>query len=124
MISDEPFIVEYGTLEAGHGLDCGAPIGRGALNNHILTADFDLQGFQTNIRPNLVYSCNNHMMTLVKAGYGVSSFMPRQLFDWAGRMGTVEMDTSMYTFGREWWDVYIVPEDEMLFDMQDVLGLR
>ena len=71
-----------GLIQAGHGPDCGAPIGT-AHNNHVLAVDFDLLGFQKNTRPHLAYVCNEHMMTTVKAGYGVVSFMPRQAFDWA-----------------------------------------
>src|SRR5437868_14575013 len=65
-----------GLIQAGHGPDCGAPIGT-AHNNHVLAVDFDLLGFQKNTRPHLAYVCNEHMMTTVKAGYGVVSFMPR-----------------------------------------------
>ncbi|MGH2353907.1 MAG: hypothetical protein ACRDJN_20060, partial [Chloroflexota bacterium] len=57
------------------------------------------------------------LMTTVKAGYGVVSLMPRQPFDWAGRTGTLEVETNVYGFGREWWDVYILPEDEMLLEI-------
>jgi hypothetical protein len=53
-------------------------------------------------------------MTHMNAGYGVASIMPRQPFDFAGRTGTIEFETNVYGFGRSWWDVYIVPEDEML----------
>jgi hypothetical protein len=105
-----------GVIEAGHGPNCGPPVGTGA-NNHNLHVDFNLLGFQQNTRPHLAYICNAHLMTAVKSGYGVVSFMPRQLFDWAGRTGTYEFETSLFTFGREWWDTYIVPEAEMLWEI-------
>jgi hypothetical protein len=106
-----------GIIEAGHGADCGAPIGRGELNNHILIPGSDPHTFQHNTRPKLSYVCNHHMMTTVKSGYGVVSLMARQPFDWAGRTGTFEIDVNPYAFGREWWDVYFVPEDDMLLEI-------
>ena len=57
------------------------------------------------------------MMTAVKAGYGVVSMEPRQLFDFAGRTGTISLDVGVYGYFREWWDVYVVPEDDMLEEM-------
>jgi hypothetical protein len=114
--------ITYGTIEAGHTSMCGAPFAQpGDANNHNINVDSSLLGFQQNTRPQLAYVCSNHLMTAVKAGYAVVSLMPRQLFDWQGRVGTVEMETSLFTFGREWWDTYIVPEDEMLLEVVDEL---
>jgi hypothetical protein len=107
-----------GIIESGHGSRCEAPLGAGA-NNHDLHVDMSLGGFQVNTRPQLVYICNNHLMTVMKAGYGVISLMPRQPFDWAGRTGTFEFEVNAYAFGREWWDIYFVPEDEMLLEIVD-----
>lgn len=116
LVSDPPLVLDYGTIEAGHGPNCGAPIGT-SQNNHNISVDFDPQGFQTNTRPQLTYQCNKHIMTVAKAGYGVVSLMPRQLFDFAGRTGTISLDTNVYGYFREWWDVYVVPEDDMLEEM-------
>jgi hypothetical protein len=90
-----------GTL-AGHGPDCSAP-----------PALHGISGGDDSI-----FVCNNHLMTTVNAGYAVLSFMPRQQFDWNGRTGTLEFETNLYGFGRSWWDIYIVPQDEMLLDIQ------
>jgi len=116
-------------IEASHGPDCGAPIGRSpaSLNNHVIDVatysdqwgtHLDLMGFQTRTRPQLVFQCNNHMMTVVKAGYAVTAFMPRQVFDWTGRTGTFQVDSNVFSFGRSWWDLYIVPADEMWVNIQ------
>ena len=56
LVSDPPLVLTYGTIEAGHGPDCGAPIGT-TQNNHNIPVDFDPQGFQTNTRPQLAYIC-------------------------------------------------------------------
>ncbi|MEX0616177.1 MAG: Ig-like domain-containing protein [Candidatus Woykebacteria bacterium] len=109
--------ITNGHIELGHGSACQGPIGNmdPANNIHTVDVDFDDFGFQKNTRPFLNFICNNHMMSVAKSGYGISTFMPRQYFDWAGRTGTLEFETSLYTFGREWWDVYITPEkDELL----------
>jgi hypothetical protein len=118
ILSDPPLVETYGTIQGGHGSDCGAPIGTSA-NNHAISVDFDPQGFQTNTRPQLAYICNNHLMTTLKSGYAVASLMPRQLFDWSGRTGTIQFDTNVYAFQRSWWDVWVVPEDDMLLEMVD-----
>ena len=104
-------------VEAGHGHDCGAPINRGDLNIHKITTNFDEYGFQSETRPQLVFICNRHLMTAIKSGYALASIMPRQYFDFTGRTGLIEIDTGVYGFGREWFDMYVLPEEDMLLSM-------
>jgi hypothetical protein len=101
-----------GKIQTGHGSGCEAPPAQ-----HIIIPASQPQAFQTVTRPQLMFLCKDHMMTVMKSGYGIISFMPRQLFDWNGRTGTVEIDTNIYAYAREWWDFYIVPEDEMLLEI-------
>lgn len=109
-------------IELGHGPHCEPPYDPTNPNNpnniHTVPVDFDPLGFQQNTRPLLNFICNNHMMSVAKAGYGISSFLPRQVFDWNGRTGLIEFETSLYPAqgGREWWDLYIAPPQEILLD--------
>lgn len=98
-------------IQTGHGTGCEPPPAQ-----RIIVPEGDALDFQVITRPQLMFTCRNHMMTVMKSGYGIISFMPRQQFDWAGRTGTLEIDTNIYAFGREWWDLYITPEDEMLLE--------
>ncbi|MEX1254769.1 MAG: flexitail domain-containing putative surface protein [Dehalococcoidia bacterium] len=104
--------ITYPPIEAGHGSDCGAPP---AL--HMVDVNWDFQGFQQETRPQLAFNCKDHMMTTNKSGYATVTMMPRQLFDFEGRMGTVAFDTNVYTFGRSWLEFFIVPEEDMLIDI-------
>ena len=104
-------------VEAGHGSDCGAPINRGDLNIHKITTNFDEYGFQSETRPQLAFVCNKHLMTTIKSGYALASIMPRQYFDFTDRTGLIEIDTGVYGFGREWFDMYVLPEEDMLLSM-------
>jgi hypothetical protein len=109
-------------IELGHGAHCEPPYNPANPNDpnniHTVPVDFNPLGFQQNTRPLLNFICNNHMMSVAKAGYGISSFMPRQIFDWGGRTGLIEFETSLYPAqgGREWWDLYIAPPQEILLD--------
>ena len=104
-----------GVVEAGHGHDCSAPLG--GTNIHKITNNFDELTHQQTVRPQLVFVCNRHLMTVQKSGYSLASIMPRQYFDFSGRTGTIEIDTNTYGFGREWFDLYLVPEQDMLMSM-------
>jgi len=111
----------HGPVEAAHGTDCGAPIGRtpDTLNNHLIPTDMgEAQFHKNNIRGQIFYQCNNHMMTVVKSGYSVASFMPRYLLDWSAGPAVVEFDTNVYSFGRLWWDTYIIPRDDALLNVE------
>lgn len=111
-------------IEAGHGPGCQAPIGNSdsSLNNHLLqhSDSMSMGDWQNNVRPQVFYVCNNHMMTAVKSGYSVASFMPRYIFDFAGRTGNIQFDTNPYAFSREWWDLYIVPAEDMLINIEQI----
>ena len=41
----------------------------------------------------------------------------------AGRTGLYQVDTSLYTHARAWWDTYIVPQDEMLRTFNMGIGM-
>lgn len=65
---------------------------------------------------NSFFICNNHMMSSMGQvdGYSVSAFWPRQEFDFA-QGGTVEWDVNVNDHhSRSFWEVMIVPRDEML----------
>ena len=122
-ITSDPAINPSTPIEAGHGPQCQPPIGNAdpSLNNHILphseTSGVD---WLKDVRPQIFYICNGHMMSVVKSGYAVAGFIPRQIFDWTDRAGVIEFDANPYSWGRNWWDLYIVPQDEMLLNIQQV----
>lgn len=63
----------------------------------------------------LVYLCNNHVMTTIDGGeYGLIYLTPPARLD-ATTSGTLSFDIStLATSTRDWWDVWITPEADAL----------
>lgn len=59
------------------------------------------------------FICNNHLMSSIGDidGYSVTSFWPRQEFDFKNG-GTLEFDSSITAQSRNWWEVLIVPREQ------------
>lgn len=60
------------------------------------------------------FICNDHMMSSMGHvdAYSVSSFFPRQEFDFSSGNGVLEWDVSIPTGARSWWEVMIVPKEQ------------
>jgi hypothetical protein len=77
----------------------------------------DFQSYASTFAAQAFYICNEHMMSVLKSGTAISSFMPRYGLDWSGgRTQTIEFEVNPYSFQREWWELYIAPRDELTID--------
>jgi hypothetical protein len=97
----------YGTFPADHGADCSPP-----PNQHEVSTTH--RSNSANPDPSF-YICANHMMSAMGevAGYSVSSFWPRQEFDFANG-GVLEFETNINApHDRMWWEVVITPREEL-----------
>lgn len=90
---------------ANHGPDCGAPEELwpgGAPNpqyNHFINKVADT-----------VFSCRDHIMTAINAGYGATYITVPALMDWSTSPARFEWDMSTErTSSRDWMDVVIQP---------------
>jgi hypothetical protein len=76
-----------------------------ASTNHISDANNPDKSF---------FICNDHMMSSMGHvdSYSVSSFFPRQEFDFSAGNGILEWDVSLPTGARSWWEVMLVPRSQ------------
>ncbi|MFN3254203.1 MAG: hypothetical protein ACE37B_00775 [Ilumatobacter sp.] len=110
----EHFTADYTPFLADHADDCTGP--NPAISprpQRLIRTTQDSNG--SNPDPSF-FICHGHMMSSMGdvAGYSVSSFWPRQEFDF-GNGGTLEFDVSLHDGHgtRSWWEVMIVPRDEL-----------
>ena len=98
----------YGTFMADHGPDCAPP-------------DAQHQVAGTTHRSNgrhpdpSFFICRDHMMSSMGdvEGYSVSTFYPRQEFDFGGG-GVLEWEVGLNTpHARSWWEVLITPRESL-----------
>ncbi len=98
----------FGSFPGDHADDCSFD---GTTLQHTVT--------QTTHRSNTsspdqsFFICNNHMMSSMGEveGYSVTSFWPRQEFDFNGG-GTLEFDVDLSLQSRNWYEVIITPRDQ------------
>jgi len=101
-----------------HGDDCKAAMDPGPISaqNPILqhTTTTNHMGNATN-PDNSFFICNNHMMSGMGDvdGYSVSTFWPKQEFDFFTGTGVVEWEVSLNTGARSWWEILITPRETM-----------
>ena len=98
----------FGSFPADHGNDCVGP-----PNQHTVPATTHRSN-STNPDPSF-FQCANHMMSSMgeASGYSVSSFWPRQEFDFSDG-GVLEFDVNINgNPGRMWWEVLIVGRENM-----------
>ncbi len=89
-----PYVPE--PINAQHGTDCSAPPA-----THLVT-DYN----------NLVYICNNHVMTSFNAGdgYGEVILTPNRILDWTNGPATATFQLSTQVMsGRDWPDFMLSP---------------
>ncbi|MEX0621419.1 MAG: Ig-like domain-containing protein [Candidatus Woykebacteria bacterium] len=97
---DEYAWITPDSMKAMHGPDCGPPPA-----THTFTDWKDA-----------VYFCKNHMMSaIIGEGYGVLYFTPNQMVDFSSGEAVIQFDVStLRTSGRDWWDLYIIPWDDLV----------
>jgi|GEM_PF-6372569 len=101
----------FPAYRADHGLDCAGPMGpspamHNVVTSHLSSGDNPDESF---------FICKNHMMSSMGdvSGYSVTSFWPRQEFDFADG-GVLEFDININENpGRFWWEVLISPRDQL-----------
>lgn len=98
----------WGTFPADHnGNDCAGPPAQHTVGtNHTSNGANPDQSF---------FICRDHMMSSMGDvdGYSVTSFFPKQEFDFASSNGIIEFDTNInYNNGRSWFEVMIAPRNE------------
>lgn len=108
------FIKAYTPFLADHAEDCTGPNPAiSPLPQRLIQTTQDSNG--SNPDPSF-FICHGHMMSSMGdvEGYSVTSFWPRQEFDFADG-GTLEFDVNINDDhgNRSWWEVMIVPHDEL-----------
>ncbi|MEM8747599.1 MAG: hypothetical protein AAGF91_12925, partial [Actinomycetota bacterium] len=102
-----PFPADHG--EKCEGPDPAAPI----LPQHTVETRQNTNGTD---RDDSFFICRNHMMSSMGdvEGYSVTAFWPRQEFDFSNG-ATLEFDVNLNDDHavRSWWEVMIVPRDEL-----------
>jgi hypothetical protein len=93
-------------MVADHGADCAAPPA-----THVVTRDDDM-----------VFQCNNHIMTAVNAGYGAVYLTPNAMLDFSAGEAVLKWDMSTNrTSSRDWIDLVLMPwEENLQVNFQDV----
>lgn len=98
----------FGSFPADHGNDCSPPNAQHNVDSRHRT--------NTSNPDESFFICKDHMMSSFGhlTGYGVSSFWPRQEFDFTGG-GTLEWDVNLVQDGqkRSWFEVMIVPKEQL-----------
>lgn len=86
-------------MNADHGPDCAAPPA-----THVIARTDDM-----------VFRCNNHIMTSVNAGYGAVYLTPNALLDFSEGEAVLRWDMStLRTSSRDWVDIVLMPWEQNL----------
>lgn len=110
-IHPKDILNSFPTYRADHGLDCAGPKQPNPAMHEVQTSHFSSgdnpdQSF---------FICKKHMMSSMGdvSGYSVTSFWPRQEFDF-GNGGVLEFDVNINENpGRFWWEILIAPRDQL-----------
>ena len=110
----EHFSKTYTPFPADHAEDCAGPDPAvSPLPQHMVETRQDSSGADPD---ESFFICKNHMMSSMGKveGYSVSSFWPRQEFDFSGG-GTLEFEVNINDghHVRSWWEVMIAPRDQL-----------
>ena len=90
---------QFPATPAQHGPDCSPPPATHTAATH----------------EQAVFVCNNHVMTVIEAGYGVVYLTPDQLVDFSTDEAVVRFDMStLRTSTRDWVDLWVTPYEENL----------
>lgn len=102
---------EFSVFPADHGPDCAGPAPPNRPQHDVRTTH---ASNGTHPDPSF-YVCKNHMMSSMGdvEGYSVTSFWPRQAFDFHDG-GVLEFDVNINDgHARSWWEVLIAPGDQL-----------
>lgn len=102
----------FPSFPADHAEDCAGPNPAVVpLPQHEVTVSHHSNG--TNPDESF-FVCKNHMMSSLGdvSGYSVSAFWPRQEFDFSNG-GRIEFEVNLDERKRQWWEVMIIPADEL-----------
>ena len=104
---------DFRSYLADHGSDCSGPsTPSGVMPQHEVVTSHRGGGSQPD--PSF-YVCRNHMMSTMGdvEGYSVTSFWPRQEFDWSDG-GRLSFDVNINDgHPRSWWEILLAPRDQM-----------
>ncbi len=101
----------FPSYRADHGPDCAGPAPPVPAMHDVTTSHFS-SGEEPD---ESFFICKNHMMSSMGdvSGYSVTSFWPRQEFDFANG-GVVEFEVNVNENpGRFWWEVLITPREQL-----------
>lgn len=97
---------------ADHGMDCAGPSPQAdPVPQHAVTTSHRSSGRAPD---ESFFVCRDHLMSSMGdvEGYSVTAFWPRQEFDFA-EGGVLEFDVNLTAAARSWWEVLIVPRDQL-----------
>lgn len=101
----------FPSYRADHGLDCAGPVGPTPAMHDVVTSHFS-----SGASPDKsFFICKNHMMSSMGdvSGYSVTSFWPRQEFDFADG-GVLEFEVNVNENpSRFWWEIVISPREQL-----------
>lgn len=106
----------WDSFPVDHGEDCRAAADTGPISSsnpilqHLTTTNHTSDGLNPD---RSFFICNNHIMSSMGDvdGYSVSTFYPRQEFDFSSGDGILEWDVNLNTGARSWWEVMITPRE-------------
>lgn len=102
----------FPSFPADHANDCAGPNPAvSPLPQHDVVVSHHSNG--ANPDPSF-FICKNHMMSALGdvSGYSVSAFWPRQEFEFANG-GQIEFEVNLEPHGRQWWEVMIIPAEQL-----------
>ncbi len=111
----EHFTMDYGPFLVDHAPNCAGPNPEvSPLPQRPISSTQDSNG--SNPDPTF-FLCKNHMMSSMGGdvvGYSVSSFWPRQEFDFAdGGVLEFEVNINDAHGNRSWWEIMLAPRDQL-----------
>ena len=102
----------FDPFPADHGMDCGGPTpSLDPVPQHPVVTSHRTSGRRPDAS---FFVCRGHLMSSMGdvEGYSVSAFWPRQEFDFADG-GVLEFDVNLTAAARSWWEIVIVPRDQL-----------
>ena len=105
----------FALFPADHGNDCAGPVPPSPTvpdRQHMVATSHTSNGANPD---DSFFVCKNHMMSSMGhvEGYSVTSFWPRQEFDWQGG-GTLEFEVNINDgHPRSWWEILLTPREQL-----------
>lgn len=102
----------FASYPADHGMDCAGPSPSvSPVPQHSVSTSHRTSGRAPD---ESFFICKDHLMSSMGdvEGYSVTAFWPRQEFDFSDH-GVLEFDVNLTAAARSWWEVVIVPRDQL-----------